>query len=77
MSASRCVPTQSPSPQQEAPGHSSPWLNARQLADYLSVSYSTVTHWVAAGVVPCHRIPPANRLVRFNRDEIDMWVGGQ
>ena len=76
MSASR-RPALSPSPQQEAQEHSSPWLDAWQLADYLHVSHSTVAHWLAAGVVPCHRIPPGNRLVRFYRDEIDDWMRAQ
>ena len=77
MPASRPAPApaQSPSPAQEAQDHSSPWLTTRQLAEYLGVSYSNVAHWVAAGVVPCHRVPPGFRLVRFYRAEIDEWMG--
>lgn len=76
MSAPRSAPSpaQSPPLPQEAPERNSPWLTAEQLAEYLSISYSTVAHWVATGVVPCHYIPPGFRLVRFHRDEIDDWM---
>ena len=49
-----------------------PWMTIRQLAGYLSVSVGTVRNWVSRRYVPFAR---RGRVVRFNRQQIDQWLG--
>ena len=49
----------------------SPWLTAREAADYLHVPHKTVYNWTSTGSIPHRKI--GNRLM-FHRDELDAWL---
>lgn len=46
-------------------------LEVKDVAELLSVSETTVRHWIAEGKIPAYRL---NRQYRFNRIEIEDWV---
>jgi excisionase family DNA binding protein len=48
------------------------WLDADEVADYLSVSRRTIYNWLASREIPTVELP--GRIRRFDRDAIDDWV---
>ena len=46
-------------------------MDIRDLAEYLSMSPSTLYRWVEAGEIPCTRI---GRNIRFRKVDIDLWL---
>jgi len=51
------------------------WLSVRQLAEYLSVSASSIRKMISAGTIPFKRLPTAEGgSIRFNRKQIDLWL---
>ncbi len=57
------------------PPDTAPWLTAKELADYLSISLRSVREWTRQGKMPCHYLP--GRLIRYHKDEIDTWLQGR
>lgn len=51
------------------------FLSADDLATYLHISKRTVYGWVHKGILHPIRIGP--RLVRFDREQIDLWIAAQ
>jgi excisionase family DNA binding protein len=49
-------------------------LSARELAEYLGLSASTVLDWFEAGRVPGFKLGAA---VRFRASEVDAWLEAQ
>lgn len=47
------------------------FMNVDELAAYLGISRNTIYWWVAIRKVPHNKL---GKLVRFNRDEVDMWL---
>ena len=57
----------------------SPWLDAREAAEYLRLSPKTVHNMSAPSAknpLPCHRLNGGGEK-RFHRDELDEWVRGR
>jgi excisionase family DNA binding protein len=50
------------------------FLTVKEMSNYLQVKESTIYSWVESGFVPHVKL---NRLVRFDREEIDNWLAGQ
>jgi len=51
------------------------WLSVRQVADYLSLSSSTIRKLISTGQIPYKRLPLAESgAIRFNRRLIDLWL---
>ncbi|MDD5764655.1 MAG: helix-turn-helix domain-containing protein [Candidatus Marinimicrobia bacterium] len=51
------------------------WLSVRQLAEYLSLSASSIRKMISAGTIPFKRLPTADGgSIRFNRRQIDLWL---
>lgn len=48
------------------------WLNAREAAAHLRISYSSVKERAAGGDLPCHQDTPGGSLF-FRRSELDAW----
>ncbi|MFZ0731626.1 MAG: helix-turn-helix domain-containing protein [Candidatus Sulfotelmatobacter sp.] len=49
-----------------------PWLNAREAAQYLRVAHRTVLQWAKEGRIPAHRLSGTARVTwRFRADELD------
>ncbi len=48
------------------------WLDADEVAAYLSVSRRTIYNWLASGEIPTVELP--GRIRRFDREAIDEWV---
>jgi len=50
----------------------SPWMNAREAAQYLRVAHRTVLEWAKSGKIPAHRLSGTRRCTwRFRADELD------
>jgi excisionase family DNA binding protein len=50
----------------------SPWLNAREAAQYLRVAHRTVLQWAKEGRIPAHRLSGTARATwRFLKSELD------
>jgi excisionase family DNA binding protein len=50
----------------------SPWLNAREAAQYLRVAHRTILEWAKKGLIPAHRLSGTARVTwRFRADELD------
>lgn len=51
------------------------WMDVNELADYIGVKESTVYSWVnkRRPNFPYHKLP-GSHLLRFNKDEIDIWI---
>jgi excisionase family DNA binding protein len=49
------------------------WMTVDQVADYLSLSRSTIYQYVNEHRIPFVRIPTSNQ-VRFRRDQVDDWL---
>jgi excisionase family DNA binding protein len=47
------------------------YLAIKELSQYLNIKPSTLYAWVAQGKIPHVKI---NRLIRFQKEEIDAWV---
>jgi excisionase family DNA binding protein len=47
-------------------------LTAREVAERLNVSPSTILRWTRAGVLPGFRLPGG--ALRYRADEIEAWV---
>jgi len=56
---------------QEIRGKIAMYLNIEELSQYLNIKSSTLYAWVAQGKIPHVKI---NRLIRFQKEEIDAWV---
>lgn len=54
---------------------SDPLVTARELADYLGLSPSTVLDWFEAGRLPGFKL--GGRAVRFRASEVEAWLEGQ
>ncbi len=55
----------------------SPWLNAREAAQYLRVAHRTVLEWAKTGKIPAHRLSGTLRCTwRFRADELDGAIMG-
>jgi excisionase family DNA binding protein len=52
----------------------SPWLDAGQAADYLSMTEAAVRAAVRRGKIPFERTPLGQ--LRFDREALDAWVRG-
>lgn len=50
----------------------SPLLTARQVAERLNVSLSTVMRWTKAGEIPVIRMPTGT--LRYRPEAIDAWL---
>ncbi len=48
------------------------WLTAREAAEHLRISYSSVKERAARGDLPCHQDTPGGSLY-FRRSELDGW----
>jgi len=48
------------------------YVDIKELSQYLNIKSSTLYAWVAQGKIPHVKI---NRLIRFQKEEIDAWVG--
>ncbi|MGT2800995.1 helix-turn-helix transcriptional regulator [Streptococcus marmotae] len=48
----------------------SPFLNKKQVCDYLSISNNTLDSWIERGL-PVIRI---GKILRFDRKEINRWI---
>jgi excisionase family DNA binding protein len=49
-----------------------PWMNAREAAQYLRVAHRTILEWAKNGTVPAHRLSGTLRCTwRFRADELD------
>jgi len=57
---------------QEKIGEQRKFLSVTEVSNYLSIKEKTIYARVEAGDIPCYRI---GKLIRFNKDEIDAWVG--
>lgn len=53
----------------------SPWLDTDAAAAYLGSTAGTLKNWRASGKGPRYRVLQ-DRLVRYNRDELDAFVNG-
>jgi excisionase family DNA binding protein len=52
--------------------HNSPWMNAREAAQYLRVAHRTILQWAKEGRIPCHKLSGTLRCTwRFRADELD------
>jgi len=50
----------------------SPWLTAREAAQYLRVAHRTILEWAKTGKIPAHRLSGTARVTwRFRADELD------
>jgi excisionase family DNA binding protein len=50
----------------------SPWMNAREAAQYLRVAHRTVLQWAKEGRIPAHRLSGTLRVTyRFRAAELD------
>lgn len=50
----------------------SPWMNAREAAQYLRVAHRTVLEWAKTGKIPAHRLSGTRRCTwRFRAAELD------
>lgn len=50
----------------------SPWMNAREAAQYLRVAHRTILEWAKAGKIPAHRLSGTRRCTwRFRAHELD------
>jgi excisionase family DNA binding protein len=50
----------------------SPWMNAREAAQYLRVAHRTILEWAKTGRIPAHRLSGSARITwRFRADELD------
>jgi excisionase family DNA binding protein len=50
----------------------SPWMNAREAAQYLRVAHRTLVRWARSGRIPAHRLSGTGRITwRFLRSELD------
>ncbi|MGH9426446.1 MAG: helix-turn-helix domain-containing protein [Terriglobia bacterium] len=49
----------------------SPFLDIRQLSDYLCIKRSTLYAWAAQGKIPCLKL---HGLLRFRRVDIEHWI---
>jgi excisionase family DNA binding protein len=50
----------------------SPWMNAREAAQYLRVAHRTILEWAKTGRVPAHRLSGTARVTwRFLAAELD------
>ena len=53
----------------------SPWMNAREAAQYLRVAHRTVLEWAKTGKIPAHRLSGTLRCTfRFRTDELDAFL---
>jgi excisionase family DNA binding protein len=52
-------------------------LTAREVAEWLGLSSSTVLDWFEAGRLPGFRLGRVGGPVRFRQDEIDVWIEGR
>lgn len=54
----------------------SPWMNAREAAQYLRVAHRTLVRWARSGRVPAHKLSGLSRVTyRFRRSELDAMLG--
>ena len=52
--------------------NNSPWMNAREAAQYLRVAHRTILEWAKTGKIPAHRLSGARRITwRFLKTELD------
>jgi excisionase family DNA binding protein len=49
----------------------SPWMNARQAADYLGCGVGRIHDLTHVGQIPFHK---DGRRLMFHRDELDAWI---
>jgi excisionase family DNA binding protein len=47
------------------------WLTVKELSQYIKLKEKTIYSFVNKGSIPHYRI---NKLIRFNKDEIDHWM---
>jgi excisionase family DNA binding protein len=53
----------------------SPWMNAREAAQYLRVAHRTVLIWAKEGRIPCHRLSGTLHVTyRFLASELDAML---
>lgn len=52
-------------------------LTTDDAAQLLRVSRRWIQYLVASGDIPCHRVGPAKRLIRFDRAELLGWAKGR
>lgn len=50
---------------------SSPWMDAREAAEYLRTSYDAVRKMASDGTIPYRKM---GKYLRFNREELDRWL---
>ena len=48
-----------------------PWVNTKDIAEYMGVTVETVRKWIKLEKIPCHRI---GKLWKFKISEVDTWV---
>ena len=56
-------------------GMTGPLLTARQVADLLGVTTSTVLRWTRAGELPAVRLPSGQ--IRYREDELEAWLAAR
>lgn len=67
-----------PAVQVAANTNASPWLTAREAADYCRFSYDALIHHVSRGnLVPDSRARPGFRGHRFRRETLDAFLRGE
>jgi len=50
------------------------FLTVNDVSEYLKIKASTLYQWVASGGIPFFRL---GRLIRFRKEEIDVWLESQ
>ena len=53
---------------------SQPLLTRSQVADLLQISTRTVIRWTNDGTLPCTRLGPDGRTIRYRRQDVDALV---
>lgn len=61
-----------------APAPTSPWMDSREAASYLRVSYQFLMQLAREGKIECFRPGKSgkNARYRFHRDGLDRWMTG-